>query len=293
MTHAPTPTGLDAVVDALLASYDRDSGDTPLCNPLPSRESIAEFFERVRRLLFPGFYVDVDLPAAGRRYHVGTWVCELHGALSRLLRLAFAHEGPDRDPEEVRTQARAVSFAFVQGIAPLRDVLLQDARAALEGDPAARSIEEIILTYPGFQAIMAHRVAHALFKAGVPFVPRAIAEHSHERTGIDIHPGAEIGARFFIDHGTGVVIGETSSIGDNVKIYQGVTLGALSVHRRLAGSKRHPTLEDDVVVYAGATVLGGETVIGRGAVVGGNAFIIQSVAPGARVVGGSPSEDRR
>jgi serine O-acetyltransferase len=175
----------------------------------------------------------------------------------------------------------------------LRDHLLDDARAALDGDPAARSLEEIILTYPGFQAITAHRVAHTLHLEDVPFVPRAIAEHSHERTGIDLHPGAVVGRRFFIDHGTGVVIGETSNIGDNVKIYQGVTLGALSVHRRLAGTKRHPTLEDDVVVYAGATVLGGETVIGRGAVVGGNAFITTSVAPGARVVGVSAGEERR
>ncbi|MFZ4734711.1 MAG: serine O-acetyltransferase EpsC [Bradymonadia bacterium] len=293
MTDARSQTGLDAIVDALLESYDRDRGDTPLCNPLPSREAIADFVERTRRILFPGFYVDVELPAAGRRYHVGTWLCELHGALARLLRLAFAHESPQVSADETRTRAREVSFRFLQAIPALRDHLLDDARAALDGDPAARSLEEIILTYPGFQAITAHRVAHTLHLEGVPFVPRAIAEHSHERTGIDLHPGAVVGRRFFIDHGTGVVIGETSNIGDNVKIYQGVTLGALSVHRRLAGTKRHPTLEDDVVVYAGATVLGGETVIGRGAVVGGNAFITTSVAPGARVVGVSAGEERR
>jgi serine O-acetyltransferase len=159
----------------------------------------------------------------------------------------------------------------------LRDALLQDARAALEGDPAARSTEEIILTYPGFQAIMAHRVAHALFKAGVPFVPRAIAEHSHERTGIDIHPGATIGRRFCIDHGTGIVIGETTRIGDGVKLYQGVTLGAHTVEKALANRKRHPTIEDEVVIYAGATILGGTTVVGAHSVIAGNAFVTQSV----------------
>ena len=169
----------------------------------------------------------------------------------------------------------------------MRDALLQDARAALEGDPAARSIEEIILTYPGFQAIMAHRVAHALFKAGVPFVPRAIAEHSHERTGIDIHPGAEIGARFFIDHGTGVVIGGTAVIGNRVRLYQAVTLGAkrFPVDQNghlVKGEPRHPIVEDDVVIYSGATILGRVT-IGRGATIGGNVWLTSSVPAGATV----------
>ncbi|MCA9547708.1 MAG: serine acetyltransferase, partial [Myxococcales bacterium] len=176
-------------------------------------------------------------------------------------------------------EARRIAADFVACLPHIRMALKLDAQAALDGDPAAGSLEEVILTYPGFEAITVHRIAHWLYDAEVPYIPRAMAEHAHMRTGIDLHPGARIGQRFFIDHGTGVVIGETTEIGDDVKIYQGVTLGALSVHRRFAGAKRHPTLEDGVVIYAGATVLGGETVIGRNAVIGGNVWLTASVPP--------------
>src|SRR5688572_31858052 len=164
-----------------------------------------------------------------------------------------------------------------------------DLRAAYESDPAATGIDEVLLTYPGAYAVTVYRIAHALLKEGAVIVPRMMTELAHRRTGIDIHPGAEIGHSFFIDHGTGVVIGETTLIGDRVRIYQGVTLGALSVPQGEArpepGHRRHPTLEDDVVIYANATILGGDTVIGRGAVIGGNAFVTTSVAPGTRVSG--------
>ncbi|MFW6197543.1 MAG: serine O-acetyltransferase EpsC, partial [Myxococcota bacterium] len=175
----------------------------------------------------------------------------------------------------------------------LRALLNEDVRAAYDGDPAAASVEEIIFSYPSVEAITAHRVAHELREMGVPMIPRIITEHAHSRTGIDISPGATIGERFFIDHGTGVVIGETAVIGNNVKLYQGVTLGALSVERNHRGGKRHPTLEDDVTIYSGATILGGETVIGRGSVIGGNVWLVESVPAGSTVFGRARSETER
>jgi len=158
-----------------------------------------------------------------------------------------------------------------------------DVQAAWEGDPAAKSVEEVILSYPGLEAITVHRFANTLWKSGVPLIPRMMSEYVHARTGIDIHPGAAIGDRFFIDHGTGVVIGETTVIGKNVKLYQGVTLGALSVRKNESDSKRHPTIEDGVTIYAGATILGGETIIGRDSIIGGNVWITASLPPESRV----------
>lgn len=168
---------------------------------------------------------------------------------------------------------------FFSSLPDIARVLDLDALAALQGDPAAYSKEEVILTYPGFYAICIHRLAHTLYKLDIPLLPRLMSEYAHEKTGIDIHPGAQIAESFFIDHGTGVVIGETALIGKNVKIYQGVTLGALSVKKKLQSVKRHPTIEDDVVIYANSTILGGETVIGKGSVIGGNTWIVQSVEP--------------
>lgn len=268
---------LEAITQELLDSYDLDESEHRA--PLPARESIIAVVEQVRRILFPGFYADEPLPAASRRFRVGTWLCTLHGELSRIISKALAHHRPHEDRAQHNAQARAISAQFLGTLAHLRVQLRLDARAALEGDPAACSLEEVILTYPGFGAVSVYRIAHSLHVLGVPHVPRAMAEYAHQQTGIDIHPGAQIGERFFIDHGTGVVIGETTVIGDDVKIYQGVTLGALSVKRSLAGSKRHPTIEDRVVIYAGATVLGGQTVIGHDAVIGGNTWITRSVPP--------------
>lgn len=179
----------------------------------------------------------------------------------------------------------AIAAAFVQQLPEIRCALRQDLQAALAGDPAAESIPEILLAYPGFFAVTAYRLAHGLWELGVPLLPRLMAEYAHSATGIDIHPGARIGSRFFIDHGTGVVIGQTAVIGSDVKLYQGVTLGGMTTRggQELKGVKRHPTVEDGVTIYANATVLGGETVIGRGSVIGANAFITESVAPGSRV----------
>ncbi|WP_261665368.1 serine O-acetyltransferase [Deinococcus sp. Marseille-Q6407] len=184
---------------------------------------------------------------------------------------------------ELPQPAHALAAEFMAGVPELYARLVDDAHAMWEGDPAARSHYEVIRAYPGFYAAALYRIAHRLHRLGVPMLPRLITERAHGRTGIDIHPGAEIGERFCIDHGTGIVVGETAQLGNNVKLYQGVTLGALSVEKDMAGTKRHPTIEDNVVIYAGATILGGQTVIGAGSVIGGNVWITRSVAPGAKV----------
>ncbi|MCA9538861.1 MAG: serine acetyltransferase [Myxococcales bacterium] len=283
---------LDALTDALLRSYDLDrEPGTPEPPRLPAREVIIAVLDDVRRILFPGYYADEPLPAASRKYRVGTWLCRLAGDLTRIVGLALTHDRPHQPRAAVRAEAQRIATAFLASLPDLRGRLRLDAEAALAGDPAAGSVEEVILTYPGFLAITVHRIAHWLHTAGVPFVPRVMAEYAHASTGIDIHPGARIGARLFIDHGTGVVVGETAIIGDDVKIYQGVTLGAHSVRREYAGAKRHPTIEDEVVLYAGATVLGGDTVIGRGSIIGGNVWVVESVGPETMVLESPPTLD--
>ena len=177
--------------------------------------------------------------------------------------------------------ADQVATGLMEEIPEIRRKIQLDVIAAFNGDPAAKSNEEVILSYPGLEAILVYRIAHYLYENGVPIIPRIMSEHVHGKTGIDIHPGAKIGESFFIDHGTGVVIGETCKIGTNVKIYQGVTLGALSVKKSLTGNKRHPTIEDDVTIYANATILGGETVIGKGSTIGGNTWVTKSVPAGS------------
>jgi serine O-acetyltransferase len=186
--------------------------------------------------------------------------------------------------------AEELALAFVERLPQVRGLLAEDVEAAFEGDPAAKSFAEIVVAYPSIRAIATYRIAHELHLLGVPILPRMMTEHAHDLTGIDIHPGAGIGRRFFIDHGTGVVIGETTEIGDNVRLYQGVTLGARSPRHgeTLRGVKRHPTIEDDVTIYAGATILGGDVVIGRGSVIGGNVFLLDSVTEGSRVVAEPP-----
>ena len=283
-------TSLEQIADALLRSYDLDQAERPR---LPTSEAIVHLLDDIRRILFPGYYSEENLPEASRRYHVGTWLCQLHNELARLIHRAIAHAQTGDSSGKIQEEALTVASRFLNALPDLRELLRRDAEAALAGDPAATSVEEVVLTYPGFQAITVHRIAHWLHESQVPFIPRAMAEHAHTMTGIDIHPGATIGQRFFIDHGTGVVIGETTTIGDGVKIYQGVTLGALSVERSLAGSKRHPTIEDGVVLYAGATVLGGETTIGQRAVVGGNVWLTDSVAPNTTVLESRTSPDFR
>ena len=207
---------------------------------------------------------------------IQTYLAEIHTKLSNEIKTSFLTQDFDGD---VSALAEEKAANLLENLPEIQQALLKDAQAGFEGDPAARTVDEIILTYPGFFAVFVYRIAHFLYKQDVPLLPRMMTEYAHNITGIDIHPGATIGEYFFVDHGTGIVIGETTVIGNRVKLYQGVTLGALSTKsgQRLAGKKRHPTIEDNVIIYSGASILGGDTVIGEGAVIGGNAFIVRSV----------------
>jgi len=264
---------------------------------LPSEAGCERVIELCRALLFPG-YAGEEVAHAERDQLIEVIrlrLDELRIALRPQVARALHHKRrmhPPHPPVTARAtsaEADAITDRFIARLPELRNEILLDLRAAFESDPAATGIDEILLTYPGTYAISVYRIAHALLSEGAVIIPRMLTELAHRKTGIDIHPGARIGHAFFIDHGTGVVIGETSRIGDRVRIYQGVTLGALSVPQQEArpepDSQRHPTLEDDVVIYANATILGGQTRIGVGAIVGGNAFVTASVAPGTRVSG--------
>ncbi len=236
------------------------------CFPPDVRAAAPELIEKVLALLFPHFAERMDCSSVGIRSEVAVVEAVLTRALETL-----APRYPGLKPD--------VPQRFMEQLPELYAWLRQDAEAINEADPAARNVDEVILTYPGFYAIAIYRIAHALHRLGLPLLPRLLTELAHQRTGVDIHPGATIGRRFVIDHGTGVVIGETTLIGTGVKIYQGVTLGALQVQKDLADKKRHPTIEDGVVVYANATILGGDTVVGRGSIIAGNAWLTQSVPP--------------
>ena len=240
------------------------------CFPPDVRAAAPELIERVLALLFPHFAERMDCSSVGIRSEVAVVEAVLTRALDTL-----APRYPGLKPD--------VPQRFMEQLPELYAWLRQDAEAINEADPAARNVDEVILTYPGFYAIAIYRLAHALHRLGLPLLPRLLTELAHQRTGVDIHPGATSGRRFVLDHGTGVVIGETTLIGTGVKIYQGVTLGALQVQKDLADKKRHPTIEDDVVVYANATILGGNTVVGRGSIIAGNAFITHSIPPESMV----------
>ncbi|AEI62108.1 serine O-acetyltransferase EpsC [Corallococcus macrosporus] len=246
------------LVTALLEARQRH------CFPADVRRAAPEFVGQVLGLLFPHFAERLECTAAAVHRDVTTVEASLHR-----IRDTLAPLYPGIEPD--------LPARFMERLPGLYEWLRQDADAIFEADPAARTVDEVILTYPGFTAIAIYRVANALHVLGFPLLPRLLTEYAHQRTGVDIHPGATIGRRFVIDHGTGVVIGETTLIGDNVKLYQGVTLGALVVEKGLTDKKRHPTIEDDVVVYANATILGGETVVGRGSIIAGNAWLTQSI----------------
>ncbi len=269
---------------------------------LPSDAQIENVIDRCRALLFPG-YSGPDIERLERQQlHdlVKVRIDELRTALHRQIYRAMHHRKQQRlgrnelECAECMRNSDSITDRFLERLPALRAMIRLDLRAAFESDPAATGIDEILLTYPGAYAVTVYRIAHALLVEGAVIVPRMMAEIAHRHTGIDIHPGAEIGHSFFIDHGTGVVIGETTLIGDRVRIYQGVTLGALTVPQGTArpepGKRRHPTIEDDAVIYANATILGGDTVIGKGAVIGGNAFITSSVAPGTKISGSSRTQ---
>jgi serine O-acetyltransferase len=278
---------LPAITDRIIETYEECGAIHHLGHsPLPSYREVVEILADLREILYPGYGRRQNLHMANVAYHVGDLIDSLHDRLTQQIARAFRHNCRAQDLEtDFEAKAQEVVIRFLEKIPELRRVLTLDAQAAYEGDPAAKSLDEIVFCYPGVAAISVYRLAHILRTLGVPLIPRMMTEYAHAKTGIDIHPGAQIGHRFFIDHGTGVVIGETTEIGEGVKIYQGVTLGALSFPRDEAtgevvrGQKRHPTIEDEVVIYANATILGGDTVIGHHSVVGSSAWLTRSVAP--------------
>lgn len=284
---------LPAITESIVATYTECNKTSHLGHrPLPSREAVIEILADLMDILYPGYFRRQNLHMGNVEYHVGDLIDGLHDKLTTQITRALRHEQQHlkQDPagQDLEAIAQQRTLQFLKKLPAIRMVLEQDVQAAFEGDPAAKGHHEIIFSYPGLEAISVYRLSHELLLLGIPLIPRMMTEAAHSKTGIDIHPGARIGAGFFIDHGTGVVIGETCDIGLGVKLYQGVTLGALSFPKDASGNiirgmKRHPTLEDDVVVYANATILGGDTIVGKGAVIGSNVWLTQSVVPGTVV----------
>ncbi len=280
---------LEKLTADILASYDKAP---KICRIgevfLPSRSKIVEILEQIRRLLFPGYFGHKKLTDQNIRYHVGNLLMKLSSELAEEICHCMSSDRSCEQcgsPKQCQKEPGQIARDFLARFPEIRSMLAMDAQAAFDGDPAAKDIDEIVYCYPGFYAIAIYRVAHELLNLGVPLMPRIMTEYAHSQTGADIHPGATIGESFFIDHATGVIIGETTVIGNNVKIYQGVTLGGKSFVR---GRKRHPTIEDNVTIYANATILGGDTVVGRGATVNGNVFITKSITADSTVTSKHP-----
>jgi len=284
--------GLSKLVDDLIVNYETFGGMDHLeGKDLPSKQVVIEVLEDLLTVFYPGYLGRSDITKANVKYVVGNLLTSIHDRLEAEVEKSLKHicRKIKECPADVcHTRSQQVVRELLEKLPEIRKSLSGDVRAAYEGDPAAVSTEEVILSYPCVLAITTYRIAHELYMRGVPLIPRIMSEHVHSQTGIDIHPGARIGKNFFIDHGTGVVIGETTEIGDNVKIYQGVTLGALSFPRDekghiIKGRKRHPTIGNNVVIYSGASLLGPDAIVGDNVVIGGNAWITTPVASGSRV----------
>jgi serine O-acetyltransferase len=285
---------LGELVQRVVASYQAEARTQHIDRVfLPNRAEIEQLVRDLLELLYPGFIGRQRLTRHNVAFHVGDLLPRIAESAFRQIRMCLCYveecERPDRrDDAPAEKRAREVTLAFLEGIPDIRAKLAGDVQAAYDGDPAALNSDEVILAYPGLLAISVQRLAHLLYEFNVPLMPRIMSEWVHSRTGIDIHPGARIGKNFFIDHGTGVVIGETTDIGNNVKIYQGVTLGALSIPKDERGrvirqTKRHPTVKDNVTIYANAIILGGDTVIGENSTIGGSVFVTSTVPPGSVV----------
>ncbi len=278
----------EAIVNNLLESYKKYdiTGRIDAENML-SKSVLIDIVEEIRKILFPGFFDKNRVRSEYMRFLIGERMEFIQYNLQKQIAKAFGNQDLCSECRKsiINEKAEDITYKFLDKLEMIRDYLYTDIKAAYNGDPAAYSTDEIIFSYPGVFAVTVYRIAHELWLLDVPMIPRIMTEYAHSSTGIDIHPGASIGKYFFIDHGTGIVIGETTRIGDNVKIYQGVTLGALSTRKgqELKGVKRHPTIGDNVTIYSGTTILGGDTVIGNGATIGGNAFIISSVSEGMKV----------
>lgn len=279
----------EEILDSILADYELDRTIDKMEDfyDQPNKEVIIDIIEKLLKIIYPGYYRDRAYKSYHANHHLSTLIEDVLYRLSRQIAKVskFCPKLDGKCREQIEKESYEITVDFLRQIPKIREYLEGDLQAALEGDPAANSYGEIILAYPGLLAITINRLAHELFVRSVPLIPRIMTEYAHSVTGIDIHPGATIGKHFFIDHGTGIVVGETTIIGDNVKIYQGVTLGALSTRggQKLKNAKRHPTIEDNVTIYSGASILGGETVIGRDSVIGGNAFITKSIPAGTTV----------
>ena len=255
---------------------------------LPNRSVIIDIVRDLKSIIFPGYFSTDTSATVFPEYYVGHRLNDIYDRLKNQIEIALLYHG--EEPEEAAAHADRTACGFFEQLPEIQRLLLTDVQAGFDGDPAAKSKEEIIFSYPGLFAIYVYRLAHVLYKEEIPFIPRVMSEYAHGRTGIDINPGATIGEYFFIDHGTGVVVGETTAIGNNVKLYQGVTLGALSTRKgqQLANVKRHPTIRDNVTIYSNSTVLGGETVVGENTIIGGNTFITESIPANTKVSAKSP-----
>ena len=279
---------IEKVLKQLLEDYQTDWTINKIKNfDLPDNEELIEVLESLKKIIFPGYFRNHSVKIYTVRNHTSMLLEDIIYKLVKQISIVL-HYLPEYENAEkgiITKKAEELTFSFLEKIPKIREYIETDVQATFDGDPACFNKTEIIYSYPGLFAIMVNRIAHEFYVLGVPMIPRIMTEHAHSKTGIDIHPGAEIGKYFFIDHGTGIVIGETTVIGNHVKIYQGVTLGALSTRggQSLKNTKRHPTIEDNVTIYSGASILGGETVVGENAVIGGNAFITKSVPAGARI----------
>lgn len=281
---------IPSVIERIVSQYNQNGRFHHIApEPIPSRQAIVDIVYKTFPVLFPGFFTDRNLDNVNARYYLGREITELFDMMTVQITHALRHDCIRFNQPCIHCEERSneIALRFIESIPEIQEILSKDVRAAFEGDPASRYYDEIIFCYPGLFAVTVYRVAHWLHMNGVPLIPRIMTEFAHSHTGIDIHPGVVIGESFFIDHGTGVVIGETTVIGNHVRLYQGVTLGALSLTKEecmsLRGKKRHPTIEDDVIIYSNATILGGNTVIGARSVIGGNVWIIESVPPDTQV----------
>jgi len=284
----------DVAENIIKSCYDKESYTHIDYEPIPSEGYVVDIINKLREILFPGYFTRAKIDPVNLKYYIGQAVSVLFDMLSEQIAHSIRHEcfRYDLPCTECEEQGQKFALTLLESIPSIRKILATDVQATYIGDPAAKSHDEIIFSYPGIFAITVYRVAHKLFEFKVPLLPRIMTEYAHSLTGIDIHPGANIGESFCIDHGTGVVIGETTVIGKNVRIYQGVTLGALSLPKNagehLRGKKRHPTIEDNVIIYSGATILGGDTVIGTRSVIGGNVWITKTVPPDTKVIMETP-----
>ena len=286
-----SPDNIDSIVDELISSCESGTCFNNIeLPPLPSMDALTGIIRKVRDVIFPGYFSEGRIDSVSLKYHMGRVVLRLFEDLTEQIILSMRHKclRGNLPCSSCYEEAHESAHKFISRLPELRVALADDVRAAFDGDPAVKNEDEVIFSYPGLFAIAIYRISHILYSFDIPLIPRMMSEYAHRLTGIDIHPGATIGKSFFIDHGTGIVIGETTTIGDRVRIYQGVTLGALSLPKdsvnEMRNRKRHPTIEDDVIIYSNATILGEKSVIGARSVIGGNVWITESVPPDTMVI---------